>query len=191
MNKGEGQRQAIINSADKLFYIKGFESTSYAAIAKDCKIPKGNFYYYFKSKDEILLSVIQSKKEQFKSLLSGWDSTNMSPYQKLNKFISMVEGNSKSTCVYGCPIGTLNSELGKESRELQKYAKELFEIFIIWIAQQFETFLDKKTSRSKAEYLMVMAEGAALMAHAYKKPSVLKNSANEIRKWLATEFNIK
>ncbi|MDH5192012.1 MAG: TetR/AcrR family transcriptional regulator, partial [Gammaproteobacteria bacterium] len=54
--KGEANRQHIVDVADNLFYQKGYNQTSFTDIAEASEIPRGNFYYYFKTKDEILLA---------------------------------------------------------------------------------------------------------------------------------------
>ena len=47
-------RETIVEAADDLFYRQGFEHTSFSDIAERVQISRGNFYYHFKSKDEIL-----------------------------------------------------------------------------------------------------------------------------------------
>ncbi len=51
-------RDRIVQAADQLFYRQGFEHTSFSDIADDVQISRGNFYYHFKTKDEILDAVI-------------------------------------------------------------------------------------------------------------------------------------
>ena len=46
-------RDQIVEAADRLFYRQGYEHTSFADIADAVQISRGNFYYHFKSKDEI------------------------------------------------------------------------------------------------------------------------------------------
>lgn len=50
-------REQIVESADRLFYQQGYENTSFADIAQAVHISRGNFYYHFKSKDQILDAV--------------------------------------------------------------------------------------------------------------------------------------
>ncbi|HSX63230.1 MAG TPA: helix-turn-helix domain-containing protein, partial [Pseudoxanthomonas sp.] len=47
-------RDHIVEAADQLFYQQGYERTSFSDIAEAVQISRGNFYYHFKSKDEIL-----------------------------------------------------------------------------------------------------------------------------------------
>ena len=54
---GAATRDHIVEIADQLFYQQGYEHTSFADIAEAVNISRGNFYYHFKAKDEILNAV--------------------------------------------------------------------------------------------------------------------------------------
>jgi AcrR family transcriptional regulator len=55
--KKEDVRQAILDSAFRLFTEHGYSETSLPAIAREAKISTGNVYIYFASKLEILFSL--------------------------------------------------------------------------------------------------------------------------------------
>jgi len=48
----------IIKKAEKLFAKKGYDNTSVADIIEKVGIAKGTFYHYFKSKDELLDTIV-------------------------------------------------------------------------------------------------------------------------------------
>ena len=50
----ENRPTEIINSALKLFEKKGFESTTFSDIAKDCNIARSTIYLYFTDKNDLL-----------------------------------------------------------------------------------------------------------------------------------------
>lgn len=52
------KRQLIMDTAIELFAEKGYEATSIQEITKHCGISKGAFYLDFKSKDELILAII-------------------------------------------------------------------------------------------------------------------------------------
>ncbi|URN95628.1 MAG: TetR/AcrR family transcriptional regulator [Candidatus Pristimantibacillus lignocellulolyticus] len=52
------KKELIIKHAVELFAEKGFESTSIQEITEKCGISKGAFYLSFKSKDELIISII-------------------------------------------------------------------------------------------------------------------------------------
>lgn len=63
------KKQLIMDKALELFARQGFESTSVQQITEHCGISKGAFYLSFKSKDELILSIIDQFMEQFISNL--------------------------------------------------------------------------------------------------------------------------
>lgn len=54
MKKGELRRDAIMRTAEKLFFEKGFAETSIQDILDALEISKGGFYHYFESKNALL-----------------------------------------------------------------------------------------------------------------------------------------
>jgi hypothetical protein len=57
--KPEERRKELINISEKLFIKKGYENTSVSEIVAKAKVAQGTFYYYFKTKEEILDSIIE------------------------------------------------------------------------------------------------------------------------------------
>jgi len=55
---GEVRRREILLAARTLFVTKGYDKTSINDILKVVDIAKGTFYYYFKSKEEVLKTII-------------------------------------------------------------------------------------------------------------------------------------
>ncbi len=58
MRKGEQRKQDLLQIAYKMFLSKGYEDTSVDEIIEAAGIAKGTYYYYFKSKEEMLEEVI-------------------------------------------------------------------------------------------------------------------------------------
>lgn len=56
----ENKKRELLEVAEKLFIVKGYEQTSIDDILKASGISKGGFYHYFKSKDEILSESINN-----------------------------------------------------------------------------------------------------------------------------------
>lgn len=54
----EERRTEILDTAEKLFYSKGYTKTTINDILKEIGIAKGTFYYYFKSKEEVMHAII-------------------------------------------------------------------------------------------------------------------------------------
>lgn len=66
------QQQHIIQTVDRLIYEKGFNVMSFKDIAEACGLSKGNLYYYFKTKDELLKAVIDYRLGNMQNMLKEW-----------------------------------------------------------------------------------------------------------------------
>lgn len=52
------RRNEILDTAEKLFRTKGYEKCTINEILKEVGIAKGTFYYYFKSKEDVLDAIV-------------------------------------------------------------------------------------------------------------------------------------
>ena len=64
MKKGDERRNKILETAEKLFYRKGYEATSIQDILDDLKMSKGGFYHHFESKLQLLDALCQKQMQE-------------------------------------------------------------------------------------------------------------------------------
>lgn len=86
------KEKAIIASGMKLFAGKGFSSTSIQEIAAESGISKGAFYLHFKSKDDLLFSILEYIFDTVQSSISSVENLDMPPREKFIKQISAFFG---------------------------------------------------------------------------------------------------
>ena len=86
-------RDHIVAAADDLFYRRGFDTTSFADIAEAVSISRGNFYYHFKTKDEILHAVIQHRLDKTRAMLQAWEEDSADPKARIVSFIEILIRN--------------------------------------------------------------------------------------------------
>src|SRR5580704_14857932 len=106
-------RNRLLQAPEKANYLYGFGSTAIADIAKEARIPLGNVYYYFKTKDEINSAIVNLRLSRFKLLLQELNKAN-SPAERLCGFVQVKIKNRDALARSGCPVGTLCSELHKD-----------------------------------------------------------------------------
>lgn len=58
MKEYDERRNEILDTAERLFHAKGYEKCTVNDILKEVAIAKGTFYYYFKSKEEVMDAVV-------------------------------------------------------------------------------------------------------------------------------------
>lgn len=80
--KPQGVKNRIVNAAWQLFYEKGYNDTTVDEIIERSHTSKGSFYYYFKSKDELLNSLSDILDEYYEELEQKMDES-MDSFSKL------------------------------------------------------------------------------------------------------------
>ena len=181
-------REHIIEAADDLFYRQGFEHTSFADIADAVKISRGNFYYHFKSKDEILDAVIDLRLAKTRRMLDQWETAGDTPADRIRSFIDIMVTNRAKLKLYGCPVGTLCTELAKLGHPAQPQANALFTLFRIWLRRQFEQLGRKADADELAMHLLARSQGVATLASAFQDEKFIRQEVSQMCEWLSTSI---
>lgn len=85
------RRKEIVTAAAELFFEKGYEAAGVSDILKKVNIAKGTFYYYFKSKEEVLDAVIEAISEKiFENVEKIANNRDFSPLERLLGIIMEV-----------------------------------------------------------------------------------------------------
>jgi len=179
-------RDDIVEAADKLFYRHGFDHTSFADIADAVQISRGNFYYHFKSKDEILDAVIDARLADTKRMLDRWEADSAHPADRIRSFIRILIANQIDIKRYGCPVGTLSTELAKLNHASKPAANELFTLFRVWLRRQFALLGRKADADELAMHLLARSQGVAILANAFHDEAFIKREVKEMSEWLTS-----
>ena len=177
-------REKIINIADKFFYENGFENTSFADIAASLNISRGNFYHHFKTKDEILDAVIKQRLINTKSMVDNWDLENQNPAARLKTFVKILIRNQAKIMEFGCPIGTLCTELSKLNHKAKNDANELFMLFQTWMVRQFNEIGIFENANKYALHLLMRTQGMAVIANAFHDENFVQTEVDEACSWI-------
>ena len=180
----QGTRDRIVEAADQLFYQQGFEPTSFADIADKVGISRGNFYYHFKTKDEILDAVIKRRMTSTSEMLQVLECQSSSPSERIKSFILIVIRNRAQIILHGCPVGTLCSELAKIGHPAQPQSNQLFSLFRTWLCQQFALLGREADADSLAMHVLAFSQGVALLAHAFQDKCFVEREAERMCAWL-------
>ena len=180
-----GKRERLIAAATELLHQQGVERTTLADIAKAADVPAGNVYYYFKTKDEVIAAVIGAHVQQIKATLASIDAHHKAPKSRLKALVREFTAQNEIVAQYGCPLGSLCSELGKRVRQPSFAAAELMRLPIEWAEVQFRS-LGRRDAHDLALDLLAAYEGSALLANTMRDPSVLSGAAQRISRWIDT-----
>lgn len=180
-------RRKIVEAADQLFYEQGFEATSFADIAQAVGLSRGNFYYHFKTKDEILDAVIAARIDKTRSMLDAWETAMASPDERIRSFIQILIVNQAKIMAHGCPVGTLCNELAKLDHVAKDAAADLFTLFRAWLARQFAALGREADADVLALHILMRSQGVATLATAFQDQTFVRREVDDMTAWLAAQ----
>jgi AcrR family transcriptional regulator len=177
-------REHIVDAADRLFYQQGFEHTSFTDIADLVQISRGNFYHHFKTKDDILDAVIALRFSRTQSMLEQWEADGATPMARIQSFIRILIANRAKIMRYGCPVGTLCTELAKLDHAAQGSANEIFTLFRGWLRTQFAQLGRQADADALAMHVLARSQGVATLAQAFHDEAFVEHEVAQLYEWL-------
>ena len=121
------KRDQIIEAAARLVHLKGFHRTSVDDILEAAEAGKGQFYHYFKSKEEIGLAIVDRAAARMRSTLLE----RLEEGQGLEAIEWMLDCLVKTAmqaqCGGGCPLGNLAAEMSDHHEAFRRKLALIFE----------------------------------------------------------------
>jgi len=182
--RGSNNRDKIVQAADQLFYVNGYNQTSFSDIAEETGIPRGNFYYYFKTKDDILTAVLDYRSHLIEEMLKACEQHSAEPREQLIYLVEVLIREEDNIINYGCPIGTMSTELSKSSVPLQQQVAALFELLRVWIEKKLSLIGFSHRAQALSMEILSRLQGTTVLANVYHDVEFLKRSAKQHKQWL-------
>jgi TetR/AcrR family transcriptional regulator, transcriptional repressor for nem operon len=95
-----GNKEKVVLAAMELFHRKGFQATGLEEILTQSGVCKSNFYYHFKSKDELGLYVLKRKMEQVlrEIVAPSLGNRSYAPKERISRFFAMPTNAGGGAC---------------------------------------------------------------------------------------------
>jgi TetR/AcrR family transcriptional regulator, transcriptional repressor for nem operon len=177
-----GKRERLVGAARLVMHQQGVEKTTLADIAQVADVPTGNVYYYFKTKDDLVQAAIDAHAEDIRAMLASFER-NRTPQARLKAFVRALADERETAARYGCPHGTLCSELDKRDDALARFAERLVQIPIDWAEQQFKA-LGRRDARDLAVALIAAYQGISLITNTLRDPELMSREARRLERWI-------
>lgn len=178
-----GKRDRLIAGARTTIHRQGVQATTIADIAAASDVPVGNVYYYFKSKDELVAAAIDAYAQESRELLLSIERRHHAPRARLKGLVRLLVSQSEQVALYGCPRGSLCSELDKHDSDLAHATRELMQAPIVWVEQQFRA-MGRRDARDLAYALLASYQGIALLANTLRDPELMIHECRRLERWI-------
>jgi len=131
MIKHTRKRDDLIQVGRDIVVRQGFNATGLSNILATAGVPKGSFYYYFESKEDFGLAIIEDFVSEYQQkLANSLGDKQLSPLARLTKYfergIAEMETNH---CASGCLIGNLAQEMSAQN---ELFRDRLNQVLTTW-----------------------------------------------------------
>lgn len=118
----ENTRDKLIATSIQIMALKGFNNTGIAEILAQVGVPKGSFYHYFKSKDDLGFAIIEQYGQQLRQgLESHLAGAQGSSLDRLKSYFTMILGYFESNFgLCNCLLGNLGQELSMQNPAMRE-----------------------------------------------------------------------
>ena len=125
--RGGDKRERILTAAERIFARRGFFAAKVSDVAKEAGVADGTIYLYFKSKDDLLISLFERRMQQVNDLLKNALAGIQSPRDQLQTFIKTY-----LQLVHDEPtaVEVLTIELRQSSKFMKEYENPQFADFL-------------------------------------------------------------
>lgn len=183
-------RQRMILAASELFHRQGIHATSVDQILQQSRTGKSQFAHYFKSKDGLVLEVLQ----HLHVWLRGEDAPvnyKIHTWQDLEHwFLFFVQAQQRLGCDRACPIGTIGNDLTEEQVMLRQGVLLIFE----WVRGHLTRFFSERKvlgeipgsidPEALADFCMVTVQGGLLLGKITRDNTVFDHAVSHALAYL-------
>ena len=180
--KTGNKRERLMAAACRLFYEQGVERTTLADIAAAADVPLGNVYYYFKTKDELVKAAVDMQVDAIEEMIGSLEQ-HRSPASRLKALVEELTAQADMIARYGCPHGTLCTELRKRPDGSDPASGRLMRTSLAWAERQFQA-MGRSDARDLAIEMIARYQGTAVLTQALGDPSLMSKEARRMERWI-------
>jgi TetR/AcrR family transcriptional repressor of nem operon len=180
-------RQRIIESALYLFWLQGYTATGIAEILERSAANAGSFYHFFKTKEELLLAVLELYLRTLDPVVVNPVALRLQdPIDRVFGILEFYRGNLLATgCTYGCPIGRLALEIPEEQFRVHKRLADNFDGWTSAVQAFLEAARDRLPAKTNlktlSKFVLTVMEGGVMQSRAQREIAPFDASVEHLR----------
>jgi TetR/AcrR family transcriptional regulator, transcriptional repressor for nem operon len=169
--RGAGSAQRILDLAERLIQVRGYNGFSYADIAQVMQVTKASLHYHFPSKAELVRRLMLRYAQRFRAALDEIDGRSVGAIRKLQAYVALYAGVLADGRM--CLCGMLAAEFATLPAAVRTEVTRFFDLNEAWLATVLEQgrrageLAFTGQSREAARLLVASLEGAMMLARTY------------------------
>lgn len=180
---------------------RGYTAVGVSELCEAAGVKKGSFYYFFPSKVDLALAVIDRVSTTSKLAMDQLTSGDGLPLERLSAYAESVHETHVEvyeSCgqVLGCPIGNLGLEMSTQEPALRERLRQVFDHNV----ESLESVLDEAVDREDLPALdthqaacsiLALVEGSVMLAKMKNDPEVLGSLKRDVFRLIGAESPVE
>lgn len=167
--RAPGTAERILDIAERLVQLRGFNAFSYADVAKAVGIRKASLHYHFATKADLGLALVARYRQAFLGSLRSIDTDSDGAFKRLERYVGLYEAVLRKKRM--CMCGMLATDAATLPKPLRESVAGFFSENVGWLARVLEQGRKRRELRfagapeSMAAFFVSSLEGAMLVAY--------------------------
>ena len=183
-------RTKLVETARMLFLKKGYDGASVAEILREAGVNSGSLYYFFKTKEDLLLAVLDWYVDRlYPEVIDPAAGRTTDPIERV---FAVLEGYRHyltiTACRQGCPIGNLALEMSEKSEAVRAKIALNFENwrkavrqFLLDAGDRLPADVDRD---ALATFILGVMEGGVMLARTHRSLAPFEASVAMLRDYV-------
>ena|ERR1700757_1127899 len=184
---GKPTRERLVEAARYLFWLRGYAATGIAEILERAKANAGSFYYCFKTKEDLLLAVLELYiRTLIPVVVQPVFNQEQDPVERVFGILEFYRKNLLATgCTYGCPIGRLALEIPEEQFRVHQRLADNFDGWTAAVEKCLEDARDRLPEevnlKTLSKFVLSVMEGGVMQSRAHRAIEPFDASVEHLR----------
>jgi len=179
-------QEKLLDAAMVLMLSKGYPATTVDEICDRAGVSKGSFYHAYGSKEELSLALLEWYHAGGSQKIFEGPFNQLPPHERMLAFVDHISKASQALWGSGCLLGNLGLEMANTHPKIREQVAGLFSRLEDRLALIFAPAAKPEkpggpSARELAEDLLVMMEGAILLARVNQDWSVVHRSFDNFK----------
>ena len=133
---GRGTADRILDIAERLVQLRGYNAFSYADVAKAVGIRKASLHYHFATKADLGLALVTRYRRAFLEALRAIEADSSDPLERLERYAELYGSVLRKKRM--CMCGMLATDAATLPKAMRESVAEFFAENVGWLARMLE-----------------------------------------------------